>query len=68
VLEQAGLPTSVTGLSADAILSRMQLDKKAGSQGLKVVLPKGLGNAVVAQAPDKAILLAAIKARIAATR
>lgn len=63
VLEQAGLPTRVTGLAADAILSRMQLDKKAGSQGLKVVLPKGLGVAVVAPAPDDKILKSAINAR-----
>lgn len=68
VLEQAGLPTRVTDLSADEIFSRMQLDKKAGSQGLKVVLPKGLGLAVVAPVPDKEILLSAIKARIADAR
>jgi 3-dehydroquinate synthase len=65
LLEQAGLPTRVTGLSADAIFSRMQLDKKAGRQGLKLVLPKGLGLAVVTPAPDEKILKAAIHARIA---
>lgn len=64
LLERAGLPTSVTGLSAEAIFSRMQIDKKAGSQGLKVVLPKGLGLAIVTPAPDEKILKAAIQARI----
>jgi len=65
LLERTGLPTHVTGLSADAIFSRMQLDKKAGSQGLKVVLPKGLGLTVVVPAPDERILKSAIQNRIA---
>jgi len=65
LLQQAGLPTRVTGLAANAILNRMQLDKKAGAHGLKVVLPKGLGHAVVAPAPDEKILKSAIQKRIA---
>jgi 3-dehydroquinate synthetase len=58
----------VTGLDADAICQRMQLDKKAGSQGLKVILLKGLGHAEVVPAPDDRILRSAIQSRIGSDR
>jgi 3-dehydroquinate synthetase len=46
----------------------MQLDKKAGSRGLKVILLKGLGHAEVVPAPDDRILRSAIQSRIGSDR
>jgi 3-dehydroquinate synthase len=65
ILEQAGLPTRVEGLSAAEILSRMRFDKKAGSEGMKIILLESLGKAFVSPAPDEAILNSAIQQRIA---
>jgi 3-dehydroquinate synthase len=61
LLKRAGLPAMTRDLSADEIIGRMQLDKKAGSQGLKVVLLKGVGHGIVAPAPDRATLKSAIQ-------
>ena len=56
LLERAGLPTSAPGIRPDEILAAMQLDKKAGREGLKLVLLKGLGKGVVTAAPDAGLL------------
>jgi 3-dehydroquinate synthase len=60
LLQRADLPTEVCGVSPEDILERMQLDKKAGSQGVKLVLLHRIGQAAVAMAPDREILRAAI--------
>lgn len=64
LIERAGLPTTAAGLSAAEILGRMQLDKKASSRGMRVVLLKELGAAVVTPAPDEPLLKSAISRRI----
>lgn len=64
LLERAGLPTRVTGLSSRDILSRMRLDKKAGSAGLRLVLLEQLGVASVQPAPDESRIIESIDRRI----
>lgn len=66
LLERAGLPTRAKGLAAGAILDGMQLDKKAGSGGMRLVLLERLGSAIVTAAPDQSILESSIAGRIAA--
>ena len=44
----------------------MNLDKKAGAEGLKMILLERLGGAVLASAPDSALLRRVIDARSAA--
>ncbi len=51
LLRRAGLPVECPGLDADAILERMQLDKKADVAGLKLVLLHAIGEAAVVPAP-----------------
>ena len=68
LLERAGLPTYVAGLSGRDILSRMRLDKKAGSAGMRLVLLEGLGSAVVMPAPAEAALESAMARRIASSQ
>lgn len=60
---RAGLPTEARGIDADHVLDRMQLDKKTGSSGVRVVLLQGLGRAEVVPAPDTALLRAAVAAQ-----
>ncbi len=64
LIERAGLPVSAAGVSADAVLDRMQLDKKAGSSGLRVVLLRAIGQASVEPAPDAAVLRHAIERQL----
>jgi 3-dehydroquinate synthase len=64
LLERAGLPTAAHDLEADEILSRMQLDKKADRGGLRMVLLKQLGEAVVVDAPEPGLLRDAILDRL----
>ena len=61
LLERAGLPTTAAGLTADGIMDRMRLDKKAGSRGLKLILLERLGKAAVMPAPDAALVREAIE-------
>jgi 3-dehydroquinate synthase len=68
LLERAGLPTMVTDCKADQILERMRLDKKAGKQGLRMILLKRLGEAVVVPAPEAAVIRHAIDRRLAAAK
>lgn len=56
LLDRAGLPIEAPGVSSEEVLSRMQLDKKAGRGGLKVILLEGIGRGVVAPAPDRPVL------------
>jgi 3-dehydroquinate synthase len=66
LLERAGLPTSAEGIDVDALLERMALDKKAGREGLKLVLLKDIGRGVVTPAPDTALLRRVAAAELAA--
>jgi 3-dehydroquinate synthase len=58
LLTRAGLPTAIPeGLDAKALLARMQLDKKAVSGRVRLVLWKALGRAdVVNDVPENTIL------------
>ena len=56
LLARAGLPTGAREVDADALLERMQLDKKAGREGMKLVLLRGIGHGVVAPAPPQSLL------------
>ena len=58
LLHHFGLPTTLPGgLSPDALLARMRLDKKAQASGLRFVLWDGLGRArVVADVDESAVL------------
>jgi 3-dehydroquinate synthase len=62
LLASAGLPTTASGVDADLVLDRMQLDKKADKKGLKLVLLDALGRAAVEPAPDRSLLKAVIAA------
>lgn len=61
LLTGAGLPVTAPGIDTADMLERMQLDKKAGRDGLRLVLLQSLGKAVVAPAPEPSILEAAIE-------
>jgi 3-dehydroquinate synthase len=62
LLASAGLPTTASGIDADLVLDRMQLDKKADKKGLKLVLLDALGRAAVGPAPERSLLKAVIAA------
>jgi 3-dehydroquinate synthase len=66
LLERAGLPTAAGDMSATEIMGRMRLDKKAGRKGLRMVLLRHLGEAVVVDAPADEIIRGAILKRLAA--
>ena len=58
LLDRFGLPAALPpGLTAEALLARMRLDKKAAAAGLRFVLWQGPGAAqLVAGVPDDAVL------------
>ncbi|MCY7354837.1 MAG: 3-dehydroquinate synthase [Lysobacter sp.] len=66
LLQHAGLPTTLpAGLDPDALLARMQLDKKAQASGLRFVLWHGAGDAeVIADVPEEAVLSVLHAARL----
>ncbi len=67
LLGRARLPFSTgEGIDADALLEVMILDKKAGASGLNMIFLDRLGAAVVAPAPDAALLRRVILSRAAA--
>lgn len=67
VLSRARLPiTPGAGIDTDAMLRVMNLDKKAGAAGLKMILLERLGSAILTPAPDPVLLRDAIAARAAA--
>jgi 3-dehydroquinate synthase len=51
LLARAGLPTRAAGIDSEQLLDSMRGDKKADQTGLKLVLVKALGQAVVTPAP-----------------
>jgi 3-dehydroquinate synthase len=66
LLERVGLPVRASGIRADDVLAKMQLDKKVDRHGLRIILLERLGRAAVVRAPDAAIVRAAVENRIAA--
>jgi 3-dehydroquinate synthase len=60
LLRKAHLPVGADGVDADNVLDLMRIDKKAGSTGLRLVLLKELGSAVVTDAPEHSVLKQAI--------
>jgi 3-dehydroquinate synthase len=68
LLARAGLPTEIAGLEASSVRSAMELDKKAGSAGLRLILLHQIGEAFVTDAPDDELIRASIASRIAAPR
>jgi 3-dehydroquinate synthase len=51
LLARAGLPTKASDVDPDELLEHMRGDKKADRAGLKLILIRALGNAVVARSP-----------------
>jgi 3-dehydroquinate synthase len=66
LLRAAGLPTQADGVDADELIGRMQLDKKADKSGVKLILIKAIGDAVVTPAPSEALLRDVLRAQLAA--
>ena len=60
LLVRAGLPTDAPDVDPDRVLEIMRLDKKTTSRGLSLVLLDGIGDGVIAPAPDAGILRAAL--------
>ena len=60
LLERAGLPTRASGVDPLELLDGMRGDKKADKAGLKLILVKALGEAVVTRAPAEATLRAVL--------
>ena len=51
LLRRAGLPIRAPDIDVDELLAAMQLDKKAGSGGLRVILLEHIGAATICPAP-----------------
>jgi len=60
LLQRAGLPIRAPEADPDAVLAAMQLDKKAGSGGLRLILLEHIGSGVIKAAPPAATLRAII--------
>jgi 3-dehydroquinate synthase len=56
LLDQLGLPTSISGLAADPLLAAMQHDKKTEHGRLRFVLPTRLGHVELVSDIDPAIV------------
>ena len=56
LLNKAGLPTTASGIDPDVMLDHMRGDKKADRSGLKLILIRALGEAVVTRAPAEDML------------
>ena len=60
LLTKAGLPTTASGIDPDELLDHMRGDKKADRSGLKLILIRALGEAVVTRAPAEDTLRAVL--------
>jgi 3-dehydroquinate synthase len=60
LLARAGLPTKAGGVDPNELLEHMRGDKKADRSGLKLILIRALGEAVVARAPAEDTLRAVL--------
>ena len=69
VIAAAGLPVRLEqagAFSADRLLARMAGDKKAEGGGITLILARGIGDAIVNKAVDRAAVVAFLKAEGAA--
>ncbi len=64
LLAAAGLPTTAGGIDPTELVELMRGDKKADSAGLKLILLRGIGEAVVARAPPEDLLRAVLAERL----
>ena len=62
LLQRAGLPVQAEGFAASEVIARMQLDKKAGRDGLKLILLENIGRGIVTAAPENRVLEAVLSA------
>ena len=60
LLHRAGLPTKATGVDAAGLIEHMRGDKKADREGLRLILIRALGEAVVTRAPAEDTLRAVL--------
>jgi 3-dehydroquinate synthase len=60
LLGRAGLPTKAVGVDAADLLEHMRGDKKADSAGLRLILIRAVGEAVVTRAPAEDTLRAVL--------
>jgi 3-dehydroquinate synthase len=65
LLGKAGLPSTATGVDSAELLELMRGDKKADHSGLKLVLIRALGEAVVTRAPPTTMLEAVLAEQLA---
>lgn len=56
VLHRLGLPTHAPGLDRAALLDAMRVDKKNRQGAIRFVLPRGLGQVEITDAPDLALI------------
>ena len=63
LLLRANLPVAFQDLDPDKLLEFMQLDKKAGTEGLKLILLKQIGEGIITAAPNDSILKSVIGAK-----
>jgi 3-dehydroquinate synthase len=64
LLAKARLPHAAPSVAAEDVLEHMQMDKKIVRSGLKLVLLRGVGDAVLASAPERSLLREAIAAQL----
>ena len=60
LLARAGLPTKAPGVDPAELLDHMRGDKKADRSGLKLILIRALGEAVVTRSPSEDVLRAVL--------
>jgi 3-dehydroquinate synthase len=65
LLARAGLPTKAPGVDAAELLEHMRGDKKADRSGLKLILIRALGEAVVTRSPSEDVLRAVLAEQLA---
>ena len=63
LLLRANLPVALKNLDPDKLLEFMQLDKKVGTEGLKLILLKQIGEGIITAAPNDSILKSVIGAK-----
>ncbi len=60
MLERLGLPTRAHGYEADAVIAAMGHDKKRAGKRLRFVLPRAVGDVIVADSPGDALVRASV--------
>jgi 3-dehydroquinate synthase len=64
LLERAGLPSTAPGVDVDDLLTHMRGDKKADRAGLKLILIRAIGEAVVTRSPAEDALRTVLAERL----